>query len=222
MGQRFALAVFLPLIAMLAATPTTSSIGIGSQPPTRLAAVPVPSELRLNEVDYDQPGYDTNEFVEIVNVGSEKAHLKNVVLVFVNGYDSTEYRRVELSGGLGTARRLVVATPSVAVGGSPRVLYLPLSKNNIQNGAPDGVALVDTANDVVLDALSYEGSIENAQIEGLTGAVSLVQGQPVSESDDNEVAGSLCRLPDRSDTGEDDADRSICSPTPGTKNAART
>ena len=43
-----------------------------------------------------------------------------------------------------------------------------------QNGAPDGVALVDTAAGTLLDALSYEGAITAAQIGSAT--VSLVEG----------------------------------------------
>jgi hypothetical protein len=35
-----------------------------------------------------------------------------------------------------------------------------------QNGAPDGVALIDTGNGTLLDALSYEGAILAATIGG--------------------------------------------------------
>src|SRR5436190_556205 len=104
------------------------------------------------------------EFVEIVNVSTERDRLRNVALVFVNGATSAEYRRVQLSGGLGPSRKLVVGTGTVSVDGSARVLWLPLAQNNIQNGAPDGVVLLDTADGTVIDALSYEGSIDQAQI----------------------------------------------------------
>jgi hypothetical protein len=218
MRPRAALALLLPLIALsagpAAASRTTSRVEL--PPSTR---VPVP-ELRLNELDYDQPGLDTGEFVEIVNVGSERSRLRHVALVFVNGTTSAEYRRVPLSGRLGPLRRLVVATSSVSVDGSARVIPLPLSRDNIQNGAPDGVALVDTANDVVLDALAYEGSIDQAAIEGMPGTFSLVSGHPVRESDNNEVAASICRLPDHADGGDDDSDWSGCAPTPGSANTA--
>jgi hypothetical protein len=113
----------------------------------------------------------------------------------------------------------VVATSSVSVGGSARVLPLPLARDNVQNGAPDALALVDTANDLVLDALSYEGSIEDAAIDGLPGTFPMVAGRPVSEADDNDAPGSLCRLPDRTDSGDDDTDWAACAPTPGTENS---
>jgi len=207
-------ALLLPLAMLLPATGgAASSAGTRSDPP------PVPSGLRLNEVDYDQPGIDTAEFVEIVNVGDQQYRLRRVDLVLVNGATSVEYRRVPLSGLLGPARKLVLATSAVDVGGNAKVLPLPLASNNVQNGSPDGLALVDTTNRVILDALSYEGALTEASIEGLPGTWSLVQGNPVSESDDNELPGSLCRLPDKADSGDDDTDWGRCTPTPGEVNA---
>ena len=44
--------------------------------------------LVINEIDYDQPGSDTAEFVEIVNVGSSGVNLTGVDLVLVNGSSS--------------------------------------------------------------------------------------------------------------------------------------
>jgi large repetitive protein len=219
MRKRSALALLLPLIAMSAAAAAASPRGAGITLPVRIGASPPVLGLRLNELDYDQPGYDTGEFVEIVNVGSKRYRLRHVALVFVNGTTSAEYRRVQLSGRLGPSRRLVVATSSVSVEGSARVLPLPLARDNVQNGAPDGLALVDTANDLVLDALSYEGSIDDAAIDGLSGTFPLVAGHAVSEVDGNDVPGSICRLPDRVDTGDDDSDWAACAPTPGTENS---
>jgi large repetitive protein len=218
MRRRSALALLLPLIVVSASPAAAFPQVARIEPPTSIGASPPALGLRLNELDYDQPGFDTGEFVEIVNVGSERSRLRHVAIVFVNGTTSAEYRRVQLSGRLGPSRRLVVATSSLAVEGSARVLLLPLARDNIQNGAPDGVALVDTATATVLDALSYEGSIDHATIEGLPGTLPMVEGRPVRESDGNEEAGSLCRLPDRTDTGDDDGDWSACAPTPGTEN----
>jgi hypothetical protein len=208
-------AVLLPLIMLVpVARAADSSSGTRKDPP------PIPSGLRLNELDYDQPGIDTAEFVEIVNLGDQRYRLRKVDLVLVNGVTSADYRRVELSGLLGPARRLVVATSAVTVDGNAKVLPLPLASNNVQNGSPDGVALVDTADRVILDALSYEGAMTEVSIDGLPGTWSLVQGQPVGELDDNEVTGSLCRLPDKADSEDDDADWARCQPTPGGTNAA--
>jgi hypothetical protein len=224
MRRRSALALLLPLIALPVGHAAVSATArpIASATSATLAvedrALPTPLDLRLNELDYDQPGFDTGEFVEIVNTGSQRYRLRHVALVLVNGTDSAEYRRIPLTGRLGSLRRVVIATPSVSVDPAARVIPMPLARDDLQNGSPDGVALVDTANDVVLDALVYEGSIDHATIDGLPDTVSLMSGQPMREADGNEVPGSICRLPDHVDTDEDDHDWSACVPTPGSVN----
>jgi hypothetical protein len=95
-----------------------------------------------------------------------------------------------------------------------------VATNAIQNGAPDGVALVDTVNKKLVDALSYEGAITLAAIPGL-GMVSLVEGTmlPVSVADSNTLQGSLCRLPNGADANIASMDWKFSSkPTPGAAN----
>ncbi|MEX2273959.1 MAG: lamin tail domain-containing protein [Actinomycetota bacterium] len=223
--QRMTRALFLPLlaasVAFVAQAPATGASPDRIHPSTDHARGGPPSEprrLRLNEVDYDQPGIDDREFVEIVNAGTQRYRLRRVALILVNGSTATEYRRIRLAGRLGPSRSLVLATGSVRVADGSRSLPLPLARDNLQNGSPDAIALFDTANRTVIDAVSYEGAITAATFEGVPRTWSLVQGTPVSESDSNEVVGTLCRLPDRSDTGDDDHDWAACKPTPGGRN----
>jgi len=211
--RRFVLALFLPLTAALA-LPAHAAAAAHGRP-----VVPVP-KLVLNEVDYDQPGVDAGEFVEIVNVGSDRARLRNVDLILVNGTTSAEYRRVALTGPLAAGHRLLVATRAVHAPAGVRSIPLPLAHDDLQNGSPDGVALFDTAHHVLIDALSYEGAITAATFDGVTGHWSLVAKTPVKEADDNQEPGSLCRLPDRTDTGDDDHDWGACATTPGAANSA--
>jgi hypothetical protein len=163
--------------------------------------------LVLNEIDYDQPGTDFGEFVEIYNGGPEDRDLAGVVLILVNGLSSFEYARVELADAgpaLPAGGYLVVGTPDVLPSLPPGTLSvaLPASSNNIQNGAPDGVALFDTSATVLLDALSYEGSITAAQFDGIPGTFNLVEGNPATAADSNSTDGSLARFPDGSDTDD--------------------
>jgi hypothetical protein len=149
---------------------------------------PPPAEsakLVINEVDYDQVGTDVNGFVEITNAGGAAADLANVDLVAVNGGDSAEYDRVALTGTLAPGAHLDVAI-------------------ELQNGAPDGLALLDGA--TLLDAISYEGGITAATIGGQT--YNLVEGTvlPTAVEDSNTVAGSLIRNPDGKDTNDAAAD----------------
>jgi hypothetical protein len=140
----------------------------------------------LNEVDYDQVGADAAGFVEIANTGSDAAALAGIAIVLVNG-DGAEYERIALTG-------------SLAAGGHLGVDADP------QNGAPDGLALVDTASGTLLDALAYEGPITAATIDGQT--YSLVEGTalPATVADSNTVDGSLSRLPDGTDTNDSATD----------------
>ena len=86
------------------------------------------ARLVINEVDYDQVGADTGGFVEIANTGTAAATLDGIALVLVNGGDGAEYGRKALTGTLAAGAKLVVDVDP-------------------QNGAPDGLALVDTASD---------------------------------------------------------------------------
>lgn len=137
----------------------------------------------INEVDYDQVGADGDGFVELKNTGTVAIDLAGLALVFVDGADSEEYLREPLTGTLAPGAYLVVA-------------------GDAQNGAPDGVALVDTEDGALLDALSYEGAITAAVIDGRT--YSLVEGTllPATVADSNTAAGSLSRIPDGRDTND--------------------
>ena len=148
------------------------------------AAGPPPAgpRLMINEIDYDQVGADTGGFVEIFNGGDSDANLSGIALVLVDGGTGTEYLRRALSGTLATGAYLVVAVDA-------------------QNG-PDGVALIDTADGTLLDALSYEGAIALATIGSQT--YNLVEGTqlPVSVADSTTVDGSLARFPNGRDTND--------------------
>ena len=158
------------------------------------------ARLVINEVDYDQIGADTGGFVEIANTGLAAATLDGIALVLVNGGDGAEYARKALSGTLAAGAKLVVDVDP-------------------QNGAPDGLALVDTAKETLLDALSYEGAINAATIG--TKVFDLVEGTmlPVDVADSNTVDGTLARIPDGTDTGSAAADWAFTTTsTPGAPN----
>ena len=105
------------------------------------------SQLLINEIDYDQPGGDSGEFVELL--GSEGV-FTDVVLELVNGNNMTIYGTYELgtltftnqSDGFGF---LVIDTPGIQNGGS----------------APDGLQL--RLNGVIVDAVCYEGQMNDTE-----------------------------------------------------------
>eukprot|EP00965_Chrysotila_dentata_P113256 3742251-Pleurochrysis_carterae.AAC.2 len=98
-------------------------------------------QIFINEIHYDNVGGDVNEFVEIA--APTGTNLAGYELVFYNGNGGTRYDTASITG-----------TVQGDVGGFG---FLAVFRPGIQNGSPDGVALVGPGN-VVLQFLSYEGT----------------------------------------------------------------
>lgn len=190
-----------------------------------IGSMTVATSLVINEVDYDQVGSpDATEFVEIFNAGPGTVNLSGVALVLVNGADNQEYSRVDLSsaGTLASGAYLVVRDPALTLPAGTASITFPAcagDANCIQNGAPDGVALIDTASSTLIDAFSYEGSITAANIIGFPAPVPLVEGTAATAADGNTIQGSLARLPNGTDTNNAISDWTFTgTPTPGAAN----
>jgi hypothetical protein len=181
--------------------------------------------LVINEVDYDQPGTDGSEYVEIYNGTGASVSLSNLALVFVNGATtpSPTYLTVSLSPGITllNGQYLVVASPTLLVPAPAIKIPFIAASNSVQNGAPDAIALVNTATMELIDALSYEGSVTQATIAGL-GTVSLVEGMslPLGVAD-SDLPGdrALNRIPNGLDHNNAATDWALSTTlTPGTAN----
>jgi len=109
----------------------------------------------INELHYDNAGTDSGEFVEVAAPAG--TDLTGWQVVFYNGSNGTVYRTESLSG--------TVTDSSDGYGFA--VISLPA--NGIQNGGPDGFALINNTGAVV-QFLSYEGSFAatNGVANGLT------------------------------------------------------
>ena len=95
----------------------------------------------INEIHYDNTGKDTGEAIEIA--GPAGTDLSGWALVLYNGRNGASYRTKSLSGII----------PDQANKFGTISFSFPSS---IQNGSPDGIALV--ANGQVVQFLSYEGT----------------------------------------------------------------
>ena len=95
----------------------------------------------INEIHYDNIGQDTGEAIEVA--GPAGTDLSGWTLALYNGRNGTLYRTKSLSGII----------PDQANGFG--AISFSFAKS-IQNGAPDGIALV--ANGKVVQFLSYEGA----------------------------------------------------------------
>jgi len=101
------------------------------------------SVVFVNELHYDNTGTDTGEAIEIA--GPSGTDLTGWSLVFYNGNGGSNYNTTNLSG----------AIPNIQNGFGTVFISYPV--DGIQNGAPDGVALIDSSN-FVIQFLSYEGA----------------------------------------------------------------
>lgn len=97
----------------------------------------------ISEIHYDNVGTDANESVEIT--GPAGTSLAGWTVVLYNGSNGTSYGTINLAG--------TIADEGDGFG----ALCFTLPVNGLQNGAPDGLALVDGSSSL-LEFLSYEGS----------------------------------------------------------------
>ena len=135
----------------------------------------------INEVDYDQVGADHDEFVEIYNAGDAAADLTGIARL------ARQRRR---------RHRVQPQAAHRHAGGRRRTSS---STSRCRTDAPDGVALVNLTTKTLIDALSYEGAITAATIDGTT--YNLVEGIVIDTlADSNTVEGSLSRIPNGTDT----------------------
>jgi hypothetical protein len=128
------------------ATTTVAAVTAGllmiSWPPAS-AVAPADGTVFVNEIHYDNAGADTGEAIEVA--GPAGTDLAGWSLVLYNGNGGGAYRTTSLTG----------VVPDQLDGHG--VLSFDYPADGVQNGPPDGVALVDEAGTVV-QFLSYEGS----------------------------------------------------------------
>ncbi len=125
----------------------------------------------INEIHYDNAGTDTGEFVEIA--GPAGTDLSGYAIELYNGANGLRYDSDPLSGTI----------PNQQNGFGTVIIAYPT--NGIQNGSPDGIALVNGA--TVIQFLSYEGSFTavDGTAAGLTSTdvgVSENGSEPIGQS----------------------------------------
>lgn len=104
----------------------------------------------INEFHYDNKGDDENEFIEVAYTSD--TDITSFKVVLYNGNGGAVYNSIDVPDGSSEGN----------------INLSVLSGFEIQNGGPDGIALVDGSNKVV-EFLSYEGTFmaTNGPAEGL-------------------------------------------------------
>ena len=195
-----------------------ATMGSSTSTATISIASAVQGHLVINEVDYDMPSGDNAELIEIYNPSSSPVALAGKQVLLINGANGAIYATINLSGTIAANGYLVIAGPTVSVPAPAVKLDPGWTSDRIQNGAPDGIALIDNTTHTLIDALSYEGSMTAINVPGFTSPISLVEGTATAASD-TASAGSLCRRANQ-DTNNASADWKLCTaPSPGVANS---
>lgn len=209
--RRFMIVPVLVILVFLFLAQLKQQMGILAAAPSANAGL---AEFVINEMDYDQPGTDTAEFIEIYNNSPFGNDLDAFHLAFINGTGggATIYLTITLPAvNLGGGQFFVVCGDAAAVANCD----FDVSPNTdlIQNGAPDAVAIVFTSGDFIIDTVSYEGDTGAPYTEG--SGVGLVDDPTLTNN-------GISRFPNGTDTDVNNVDLSPRCITPGELNTSTT
>jgi predicted extracellular nuclease len=168
--------------------------------------------ILINEIDYDQPGSDTAEFIELFNSNLNTVSLDGYVLDLVNGSSGSIYSSYDLSGLSITAQGyFVLCDNTAAVANCDHDIG---SSSWIQNGGADGDAIALTQAGTLVDAVTYEN----------TGSYLgyYAEGNSFTTDDSNSIIMSIARLPDGFDSDFNASDFGSACITPGSANISGT
>ena len=175
---------------------------------TLTAGVTAQASIIINEIDYDQPGTDTSEFIELFNSGTGDISLDGYFIDLINGGTSASYRSIDLTGfNIDSNGYFVICNDTTLVANCN--YPFTTSTGWMQNGAPDAIALYDGIG--LLDSLSYEGDL-----------APFTEGTELTIGDSNSFIMSISRLPNGIDTNNNFLDFASGCITPGTVNISGT
>lgn len=187
--------------------------------------------LVINEIDYDQPGIDSSEFIELYNAGSSSVNLSDYSILLVNCNNSTfaAYATISLPAQtLAPGAYFVICSPLKPSANCNQQFSHAFSGGYIQNGgsasapAPDVVAIQENATQNYVDMVSYEGSCV-APYSGM--GVTIAESDTVVAQDTlNGIPQAplktfgISRYPNGIDTNSDSVDFKRACITPGAAN----
>lgn len=134
-------------------------------------------EMWINEIHYDNTGGDLDEFVEVVIEDTFTGSLSNIEIIFYNGNGSI----------ISQSEPRLLSTFVEGDNSNGFTIYSKLFPSGIQNGSPDGIALIDnsTMSATVIEFISYEGVITatTGPANGMTSTdIGVVEPGPIGHS----------------------------------------
>ncbi|MFZ1688196.1 MAG: Calx-beta domain-containing protein, partial [Flavobacteriales bacterium] len=187
---------------------TAGSSGTGTTSHTLTINDNEVATLVINEIDYDNVGTDDAEWLELYNYGASTLDLTGFKVEFFNGQNSSVYKTITLASGTVAAGGYFVIGNNAT---TPNInLVVTPTSNLIENGSPDAMGLRTPAN-IMVDAISYEGSVIAPYVEGT--------GLALASADDNTTAAKvIARVPNGTDSNDNNADWKVWCATPGANN----
>ena len=185
---------------------TTKTVSLSLLALTSSLAFNCHSAIIINEIDYDQPGTDTAEFIELYNSGTSTISLDNFSIDLINGSTLSSYRTIDLSGFDINANGFFVVCGDASQVANCNYSFTT-TNGWFQNGAPDAVGLYE--NSTLLDSLSYEGTL-----------APFTEGSVLTISDNNIDVLSIGRIISGMDNNSNALDFELGCITPGTSNIA--
>lgn len=171
-------------------------------------SMPGQADVLINEIDYDQPGADTAEFIELYNSNDTALTLDGYVLDLVNGTTGSSYESFDLTGlSIAANGYLVLCNNSLAVANCS---VQAATGSWMQNGGSSGDAAALFKGTTLLDSVVYEGigNFLHAYAEGGT----------YTEADSGSIPMSIARLPNGMDANDNAGDFAAACLTPGGAN----
>jgi hypothetical protein len=164
--------------------------------------------VMINEIDYDQPGGDTAEFIELYNSGTNSVLLDGYTLDLINGTNGSAYNSFDLSGlFISEGGYLVLCSDTQAVANCD----IDVSSGSwLQNGGDNGDAVALLLGDTLVDSVVYDS------IGSELGA--FAEGNSFTGADSGSITMSIARLPNGIDTNVNADDFNSACITPGSAN----
>ena len=176
------------------------------------ASTSTQAAIIINEIDYNQPGSDTAEFIELFNPDAKPVALDGYTLELVNGTNGSTYKSFDLSGlSIAAAGYLVLCDSTQAVANCN---INAASGSWIQNGGSNGDAVALLFGSALVDSVVYDS------IGGFLG--SYAEGNSFTMADSNSVTMSIARLPNGLDSNVNAHDFGSACITPGSANVSGT